>query len=178
MKKLLKLALVLVLVLGFSSMAKAQSNTSDTQDMTITINEIKVLEIISSAITLTIEAPETAGNNPSWGVDTTTLVQYSSVNTSGSTHKILAQLNVAPPNGTVLTLQPSAPANCGTAQGNAVLSNTVNREMISLIGNCKTGIGGSDGAGMTYIFSPEFSLENAIVMNAGTSAMIVTFTIL
>ncbi len=59
MKKLFNLLLASILVLGFSGLAPAQSDDTDTQDITITVNEIKVLEIIGPAMnTFTVHSPD------------------------------------------------------------------------------------------------------------------------
>ncbi len=180
MKKLINLALVSILVLGFSGLAQAQSDDTDTQALTITINEIKVLEIIGSAITLTITAPTVAGDLPQGDSDSSSLAQYTSVVAPASTHKITAQLDVAEPDGMTLTLTTSPPASCGTAVTDANLTNLSAVDVITAIAGCKTGSGGSDGATMAYslnVTDPGGGAQ-ALALDADSTAMVVTFTIL
>ena len=178
MKKLIHLILITAMVLGVSELTMAQSSETGGQEMDIIVTEIKVIEIVGSAFTLTMKAPSTAGNYPDGETNYSTLAQYTSVTAEGPLHRITAQLDVALPPRTYLFLRSFAPAGCGTSQSSANLSNTEAKDIITSIDDCMTGSGESDGAALWYTLTPIVFGGHALILEAGSTAIVVTLTIL
>ncbi len=180
MKRFFNLILVAVLILGFSGMAQAQSDDVDTQDMTLAINEIQVMEIVGSAITLTITAPAVAGDHPQGDSDNSTKVQYTSVTPTLTTASITASLSEPEPSGMYLRLTTTPPASCGTGMSNRDLTFPSAVTVIHSIPDCKTGSDLEHGAILSYsLHVNDVGPSNrSLSLDAGSTAMTVTFTLL
>lgn len=174
MKKALMIMMVVGLCLGFTGMAMALDDTT-TQTMDLNVNEIAVLDDTGDPGALTIVAPATGGQTPADVTDNSTYAQYTSVITTGQTRKLTAQISVAAPAGTQLTLEASGLSGTeGSAVAKATLGTVSAVDIVTGIGSCATGIGATDGAQLTY--GLEVTDVTALVVTSGT-APVVTLTL-
>ncbi len=142
MKRIYYLVLFISLTMNLSTLTLAQSDETDTQNLNITVNEICVLDIgPDGPIIFTVSAPYTAGNIPYGSANTEKMFFYTSVVAQGTFHKITAQLDLASPPGTYISLL--VPIGGGSVMGQSpglqILSNTVVTNVLELIGSCATG---------------------------------------
>src|SRR5665648_199353 len=76
MKKLMSILLVVVvLTLGLSGMAMAATDTA-TQGVTVTVDEIAVIDVTGGAITMAVVAPTAGGALPADVTNATAYLQY------------------------------------------------------------------------------------------------------
>ncbi len=177
--------LLCFLLFGFG---KAQALVTKNYNFKITINDIKVIRIITPGLTgpislmlFTSEAGASVQTSPN-STDNHSWLQVTSIAPAGVTRKIQVSItNGNIPSGTLLKL---SAANCSTGEGIrgtatttpfALLKNT-NITLVSGIGSCYTGISNTSGYNLTYSFMPNPANLGAI--RSFTSNMItVTYTI-
>ena len=143
--------LVPVSVLCWPGLSRAQ--TQGTSNVSIIINEVAAVQISGGDITLTLQAPSTAGQPPQNAVDSTRYLQYTSSLQTGQSRQVAASwlpLDSAP-GGCSLSLQasPAGRSGEGTSAGQITVSSTA-QIVITGITRCATGTGATDGALLTY----------------------------
>ena len=169
----------LALVLGLAGLAVAASDTAS-HDVQLGIPEIALIRVVdTSAISFTLTAPATPGDKPvEPSADTSKRLQYTSIlPTGGGTRSVTAAVDSAVPSGLTLKLTAGAPGgwgNSGTSDGEINLSTTA-QSIISGIGSCFTGIGGSSGSQLTYDLDIDDS--NFEDLTESTTTLTVTFTL-
>jgi len=150
MKRIL-VALALLVIAGFAFAATAVDNS---QVVTLTVAEVAMVGLnLAGNITLNVVAPATAGLAPVGQTDSTKYLRYTAVNAGVLTRFVTAQMSVAAPSGTQLTLT-ALPgiATAGQGTGLSVTLSTTAQNVISGIGSCYTGVGVTDGAKLTFSF--------------------------
>jgi len=172
MKKLLVVVIAGMFLLGLSGIGMAQTG-SDNHTVTIVINEIAEINVTTASITLTVTAPGTPGADPQGDTDNTTYLQYTSTVASGQTRTIDAKLDAAMLSGLSLAVQATPGSGEGTSAGSVTLS-TTDQSVITSIGSCATGTGGTDGAQVTYTLSVTDPTQ--LTINAGANYT-VTYTL-
>src|SRR5665648_950973 len=155
MKKLMSILLVVVLTLALSGVAMAATDTA-TQGVTVTVDEIAVIDVTGGAITMAVVAPTAGGALPADVTNATAYLQYTCNGadpanaTTPTTRKVTVAISAATPATYDFNVVASAPAtDLGTAAA-AVTLGTVAADLITAIGNANTGIGAADGSNLTY----------------------------
>ena len=178
MKKIVLTALILA-VLGAGSLFAATSSAS--HDVTITVSEVVLMELNSTAaISLTTVSPGVgnAGDDVTGQTDSSKRLIYTSLVANSTTRKITAALdaNLTQP-GVALTLTAVAPGGAteGSSAGTKTLT-TVAEDIITTIGSCATGnTDGTDGAALTYALS--VTNVDALEVDAVGETVTVTLTL-
>jgi hypothetical protein len=148
-----------------------------TSNVSIILNEVFVIKISGGNITLSIQAPGTAGQPPGKAVDSTCYLQYTSSLQTGQSRRVTASwmpLDSAP-SGCSLSLQafPAARSGEGASAGQITVSSTA-QIIITGITRCATGTGSTNGALLTYTLN--VVAANNLIAGQVTSST-VTFTI-
>ena len=137
---------------GFLS---ALSDTANTHDVTMNIVEIALIDLNDTGlVTLAISAPALGGQDPVGDSDNSKLLQYTIVVSGATTRNVTINwggADSAPAGTSLLAEATSVPVGCGTA-GAQVTVGVGAQSIITGIGSCATGTGGS-GAQITYTFS-------------------------
>jgi len=153
MKKL-NLVLCFVLFLLFFQMGGAlATSVTDTMVVHMSVDSMATLNVNPGTdITLTVSAPETAGNNPADITNDANYLQYTATVPALGTKKITAQLSAAVLTGCSLKLLAivGSGSNEGTSAGQVTLSNESASNIITGIETCATGSSSTDGAKLTY----------------------------
>ena len=153
MRKRLSTIMAIVAALSMLFIAGPVMAASDTagQTMDLNVNEIAVIDVTLVAVPpLTITAPVTGGDDPVDDSDNSTYAQYTSVVGATVTRTITAEMSVAAPAGTQLTLDATVPAGKGATAGEKTLNHTAAEIIVTAIGSCATGSGATDGAKLTH----------------------------
>jgi hypothetical protein len=143
--------------------------------------QISVVEICSlgfnstGTVVLTLGLPTSGGGAITGGIDTTKLLQYSSLVSNGTTRSISINWDAidTAPAGTSLSLEAAnVPAGCGSKTSELTLSATA-QNLITSIGGCSTGTG-ANGVTLTY----RFNVISTSQLVAGSSETVtITFTL-
>ena len=177
MKKMKSLILTASLVLFLAGFAAAQTDTAS-HNVTMVVDPIAVIGVAGGNITITVAAPDNGGETPANPTDTTCYVQYTSTVASGLTRIITAEwgaADVAPAGCSLLVLAtPSGGTNEGITGGQQTISNSA-ENVITGIGSCATGTGGTDGAQLTYTLSVD-TLTSLVAGESQTATL--TYTLL
>ena len=184
MKRNCFILLVLMMLIFVNSIdVLAVTSDDSTLGVFLEVNEIALININPATdITMTIVAPNTAGEVPADVIDDSAYTQYTSVVPESNTRKITAQLSES---DTVLagcSLKLAATVgsggNEGTSNGEQTLSSIFAQEIITGIGSCATGTsiteGIEDGAKLTYTLTVDNVTE--LIANEEKS-LTVTFTL-
>lgn len=175
------LVLAALLVLGLATLGSAQIR-SESHNINFTIGNIFVLDVdnagASTDVGITISDPVNPGAQPAVAyTNNVNYLNYTSVVENAKTHKISAKLTDTLP-GVAIHVIATAPTSGygskGTSGGLLTLSKT-DQTVISAIGSCWTGIGGSDGALLTY--SITFDDANFANLLKANPVEVVTYTI-
>jgi len=176
MKTLKALAVGVVSGLGIVGLVFAVSTA--TQTVTMQVNAICVLAVTGNPSTLTVSAPATGGQTPSNPSSNTTYAQYTSTVASATTRKITAKWEAgdAAPAGCSLklTATPSGGTNQGTTAGQITMSSTA-QDVVTTIGSCATGTGGSNGAQLTYTLSVD-TVTSLVASESKSATVTLTLT--
>lgn len=167
-------SLLALLTLALAGSALYAATDTATQSVTMTVNEIAVIDVTGNPGTLTILAPGTGGATPANATDNSTYAQYTSVVASALTRKITANFggSDATPAGTSLKLTVAPSGGEGTSAGQKTLTSTA-QDVVTAIGSAATGTGGTSGAQLTY----ELSVDTFASLVAGESKTVtVTLT--
>jgi hypothetical protein len=142
--------------------------------VTLQVNAIAEIAVTSD-VSLSVTAPATPGDTPQNDSDNSAYLQYTSTVPSSQTRNVTAAWGGtdSAPAGTQLKLQASPQSGEGTGAGEIVLSSS-SQNVITSIGSCYTGTGGSDGAQLTYTL--EVTDATTLVANA-SETVTVTFTV-
>jgi hypothetical protein len=159
------MAIIAALSMLFITGPAMALNDTATQTTDLTVDEIAVIDVSAPNVpALNITAPATGGLDPVDDSDATTYAQYTSVVAASATRSITAQMSVAAPAGTQLTL---ATTVSGTGEGTSAAAQTLDVTtaiiIVTAIGSCATGTGASDGALLTY----SFEMTDATALVAG-----------
>ena len=170
----IKTTLFVLLVIGLVASAGHAATASDTQVVTLNIDEVAELTA-GAGFTLTIVGSGTPGAAPANPTNSATNLQYTSIVDIG-TRKISAKLGTgdAAPAGTSLKLTASGlAASEGTAAVQITLSTTA-QDLITLIGSVNTGSAATDGPAMDYVWS----IDDVTLLDFGNDTSVtVTFTL-
>jgi|GEM_PF-6882988 len=172
MKKMLAAVAILMLAVMTGGVAQAADNTA-TQNVTITVKEVAKLKATSVTVGITIDAPTTAGEDPSVTItDNNNTCGYTSIVVSGQTRKLTGSTDSdLSTKGISLTLLPEGvPDGCGTASGTAVTLTTSGADLITAIGSCKTG---NKNITLTY----GLTVSDITKLTAGSVPVTVTLTL-
>ncbi len=166
MKKTLKKTMTFLFVGALLAlMASAAMANTDSQALTLDVNEIAVLDATASTpatIALTVTAPAAGGDSVvlTGTPNATSYAQYTSVVDSAETRTISAQLaSDVIPAGLKLNLTAGTPTGTGTVGSEVALGedftngDTGGGDIITAIGSCETGSETTDGAQLTYTLS-------------------------
>jgi len=149
-------SVVLAVGLLFGIAGPAFAADTATQTVQMNVNDICVIDVTGNPAALTIAAPATGGQTPADASNNTTYAQYTSV-VSGATARTVTAAwggSDAAPAGTSLALEVTAlTAGCGTVVGGGITVSAVAQNIITAIGSCATGTGGTDGGQLTYTLS-------------------------
>lgn len=153
MKKL-NVILIIAIILILCNIGEVLAvDVTDTMVVHLNVEEIAVININpGSEITLTVSAPETAGDIPADTVNNSNYIQYTSTVSEMATKKITAQLSGAILAGCSLKLESEvgSGSNEGTSTGQVTLSSESASDIITGIGTCATGTSSTDGAKLIY----------------------------
>jgi hypothetical protein len=153
------LAIGVFLVLA--DIAGAQTSNTKSQDITISIPEVALLDLesstTSSAIRLNAVAPNEAGNSLDFSSASSNDIwlNYSSiVGSSQPSRKVCAFIEGSVPDGVIVSVTASSYSGNGKGRngapiGNVILSNNM-QDIITNIGSCYTGNGPNNGHKLTY----------------------------
>jgi hypothetical protein len=137
--------------LGLTGLMFASATANQT--VTMQVNAICVLAATGNPSTLTVTAPAAGGADPVAASDNATYAQYTSTVPSSQTRKLTAAWGAADaaPAGCSLKLTATPPGggNRGSSAGQITLTSTA-QDVVSGIGSCATGVGGTDGAQLAY----------------------------
>ena len=149
----LKLALTAVLAFVLTAFP-VRGGLIHTSTVSTSVASFCLLGVTSSAITLTIANPATPGAIPADATSTSTYAQYSSTVATGVTRRITAAWAVgnSAPTGCTLKLLATPASGMGSSAGQITISSTA-QNIITGIGGCATGSGGTEGAQMGYSLS-------------------------
>lgn len=170
-RRTLAAALATILALGAIS-ANAQTNDTTTQNLSMEVEAMAVIDVTGDPGALVISAPTAGGATPANATDNTTYARYTSVVETG-TRAITAGLDVAAPAGTTLTLEAVPGTDGGAAVGVVTLNDATASDIITGIGNVATGEGDTDGAQLNYVLS----VDDISQLSTGTTAAVVTLTL-
>jgi len=172
---------VALLVLGLATFGSAQIR-SESHNINFTIGNIFVLDVDNAGtntdVNFTVSDPVNPGAQPAVAVtNNVNYLNYTSVVQNTKTHKISAKLTDTLP-GVNIHITATAPAtgygSKGTSNGSLTLTKT-DQAVISGIGSCWTGTGGTEGALLTY--SITFDDNNFASLLSATPVEVVTYTI-
>ncbi|MEI7523343.1 MAG: hypothetical protein WCJ95_03390 [Mariniphaga sp.] len=176
MKKFLFMLAVAGLMAGFSGKSAAQDTNTADDALSLTLPEIKVLDLPTNGITLLFVAPE--AGSPVAAVKDTSFINYTSIQTT-STHKITVALDSDVPSGTTLNLVAEAHEGTGGGSGygtmaaEAAISHTA-RDLITAIPSCWTGDGPENGSKLIYTWS----INSGYTAVASTGSRTATYTMI
>jgi hypothetical protein len=146
----LKRLLVILLSLATAGYVFAASATT-THIVNLTVVEVVAVALNNgAAISLTTVAPAVPGDPPIGTTDNSKYLRYTTVNAGVLLRKVTAQMSVAAPPGTSLTLAAAPVAGQGTTAGVMTLNATTATAIITGIGSCFTGVLATSGAQLTY----------------------------
>ncbi len=173
--KYLMIAIVAVMTVGLIGLAMAATDDA-TQNLTLAVSEICVLDVTGNPGVITVVAPGTGGQTPANPSDNSTYAQYTSTVASGLTRNMTAQWGGADaaPAGTSLDLT-AAPAGGtqGVTAGLITVSSSA-QNIITGIGSCATGTSDTDGAQLTYTLM----IDDVTALVAGDSQSVtITLTL-
>jgi hypothetical protein len=201
MKKFFVILAMSILVGAF---VMAQDTNTDTQTITITMNEIALLAVTGAAastgqttedapgVTITVTQPELAGAAPVVSVEyDPTYLRYTSLRFAGFTRKVTTEFDTIPA-GFKISL--AAGATDGSAKGNVGTGTTLEFVGSTLSGVLVTGIGpglartGTEAnAGHPLTYTADISetalndlgndLPDGAFLNAVDTVILVTFTL-
>lgn len=176
MKKVRLLTQAAALILLVSGSALGQANI-DSHTVTMEVGNMAVLNLTGGNITLTIAAPGTGGQQPADDTDNTCYLQYTATVPSGLTRTLTVAWGAgdSAPAGCSLnvTAAPSGAAGEGSTAGLRTISSSA-QTVVTGIGSCYTGTGGTDGANLSYVLT----VTDASSLIAGDSqAATVTYTL-
>ncbi len=148
-----KLALAGSLAVAFLA-GPILSSTVHTSAVSVSLASFCLLNVTSSAVSLTIANPATPGAVPSDATNESTYAQYSSTVAPSVTRRVTAAWAVgnSAPAGCALKLLATPPSGMGATGGQITVSDTA-QNVITGIGGCATGTGGSQGAKLGYSLS-------------------------
>ena len=175
MKQILRNSSFIFVVLALAAGVAYAATDTATQSVTMTVNEIAVVDVTGNPGTLTIVAPGSGGATPSNPTDNSTYAQYTSTRAGAFTRTITAEWGGtdAAPAGTSLKLTATPGAGEGTGAGQKTLSSTA-QSVITGIASVATGTGGTSGAQLTY----ELSLDTmASLVAAESKNVTITLTL-
>lgn len=156
----MKQFLTLLAVGGLLVLATAAFAVNDTATSAFgtNVNEIAVLDIFGIAGDLTLVAPTTGGAAIAAVTSATTYAQYTSVIDTGKTRILDAKITAGTiAAGTTLKLTAGTPnvsggGNLGTAASQVTVTDTA-ANIVTNIGSCATGTGGTAGVNLNYELS-------------------------
>ena len=182
-KSILSVALV---ILSAAAFADAQQR-SDSHVINFTIPNIYVLDVDNNGgtsspgtdVAITLSDPSNPGAQPTVAyANNDNYLNYTSVVAASATHKISAKLDKTLA-GVNIRVSASAPTGGYGTMGSTYASNlvlsTTDQTVISGIGSCWTGTGGTDGAAIVY--SIVFDDANFAQLLADNPVHTVTYTI-
>jgi len=143
----------------------------------MTVAEVCVLSISGNPGELIVAPPQSGGELPLDAVDENTFIRYSSTVAASQTRQITVKWGPSDsaPAGCLLNLkaQPSGKTNEGSGSGEITLSDA-HQTLVSGIGSCATGTGGSDGARLIYRLAVD---DEALLVQGETKTATVLFTL-
>jgi len=145
-------AFALVVGFSFGLVGLAFAADTATQTVQMNVNDICVIDVTGNPGALVVAAPTTGGQTPPDDIDNTTYAQYTSVVAGSTTRNVTAAWGGtdAAPVGCSLGLQvTNLTAGCGTQEGEIEMS-ALAQNIITDVGSCATGTGGTDGGQLTY----------------------------
>ena len=167
---------IALLLLVFAASVSFGLTASDNHDITITISEVTLMALSSAAtITLTIDNTGlSAGVTPLGDSDNSKSLEYTTINTGALERVVEAQLSVAAPSGTTLSLEASDPGDSG---GEGVSPGSVTLSDLSA-GSILTNIGSSATAGGGPTLTYTLAISDATALDTADSGDItVTLTL-
>lgn len=154
----------------FSATALADSAT---QTINLKVQEIALLAIDGSDVSLDVVAPNAPGGAPAKASDSGTRLRYTSVVAKGQSRSIQAMVSGGSvPSGTELRVTANAAGKSRGAGKGAVTLSTNNQDIIGGIGSTATG-SGSNRAELTY----DLVVVDAENLAVTTPNLEVTFTL-
>ena len=178
MRKVKILVLMSSLVVALSGLGLAQ--VTDAHQVTMQVQDVALLAIIGGNITLTIGAPGTPGLPPGDATNSTCRLQYTALVPLSQNRSITVAWdsgNVAPA-GTQLSVT-ATPAGLGSgategASAGSVIISDSPQPVVTGIGSCYTGTGGTDGAQLAYLLD---ITNGSLLVSGETQVAIVTYTL-
>lgn len=176
MKKTRFLTLTVPLLLLLAGSALGQANV-DSHTVTMQVADMAVLNLVGGNITLSIAAPGTGGQQPADDTDATCYLQYTATVPSAQTRTITVAWGGADsaPAGCSLrvTATPSGTAGEGSTAGQRTISSSA-QTVVTGIGSCYTGTGGTDGANLSYVLTVT---DPASLVSGDSEVATVTYTL-
>ncbi len=181
-----KLSLIIAAVLFSFGSVIADDSNSDTHQVGITISEVALVDVETTAasknISFTPAAPTEAGEGLTFTATNSDLwLNYSSIVASGTSRSISAVVSGTLPEGVTISVATSDPASSGKGKkGNAknaaqVVTNGSGVEVVTGIGSCYTGDGASNGCNLTYSLNLEDTKYDKLYHETYTA--VITYTI-
>jgi hypothetical protein len=147
------LSMMAVFMLFLVQYAISDDDTA-TDALTMTVDEIAVLDVSGTLSTLTVTAPDGGGEEPIGDTDANTYLQYTSTVESGDERSVSAELTTDEhaPSGCLLQLRATIGSGDGegTSAGIKTITSTSAQTIITGITSCATGTGLTSGARLTY----------------------------
>lgn len=174
MKKLTIGLLATALCLGLSGVALAATDNT-TQSVTMTVNEIAVIDVTGNPATLTVTAPVAGGDVPQNATDNSTYAQYTSTVASGLTRSITAARDssgTAPAGCSLKVVASGISGNEGSAAAQITITTSA-QDIITGIGSCNTGTNATDGAQLTYTLSVD-TVTSLVAAESKTATITLT----
>lgn len=144
-------SLFVLIFLATSGIAFAAS-AATSHDINLQVVEVVAVALSNaSAISLQTQSPIIPGDPPIGQTDNSKYLRYTTVNATGMSRSVTAQMSVAAPSGTRLDMTATPVAGQGTTTGPVALNNLTATSVITGIGSCFTGILPTSGAQLTYV---------------------------
>ena len=169
--KTLLRAFVAISLSAFLLPGRIRSATTVTSAVSVSIASFCLMAVTSSSVSLTIANPATPGGVPADATSTNTYAQYSSTVASGVTRRITAAWATgnSAPTGCELRLTATPGSGQGSSAGQILVSTTA-QNIVTGIGGCATGTGGTSGAQLAYALN--ITTMTSLVANESKTATI------
>jgi hypothetical protein len=188
MKNVKNAVFAFVMMAGTYCSVNAQDSKTDNHTVNVTVPEVALLDLEQTSarnFTMTFVAPTEAGlklSNPL--TDTRMWLNYTSIVTASGpdmSRMVKVKTSVNPPPGITFSVEATPTAAVGkvgtTGTGAQVTLDINDSDLVTGIGSCYTGDGNAKGHQLTYRATAPASGPNFAQLIAGTTAMIVTYTL-
>lgn len=179
--KLINKIFLPILILGLSTAYSQADNETDSHNITLAVPQIALLDIESASaidISVTLVAPEEAGDPMASQTDNSLWLNVTSIVNSGASNSISASIDQVVPGLDVkvvaATYAGSGNGYWGTPNSEFALS-TSDQTLVNGITSGYTGDGAGNGYQLTYTVDPDETAFDAL--EASSPSLVVTYTL-